>query len=42
MIAYDFHFQVAYFWMRDKGSRSSRLMNVVAQIGVHLDMNASA
>jgi hypothetical protein len=33
MVSFDFHFQVAYFWMRDKGTRTSRLMNVVTQIG---------
>jgi hypothetical protein len=33
MVSFDFHFQIAYFWMRDKGTRTSRLMNVVTQIG---------
>jgi hypothetical protein len=33
MVSFDFHFQIAYFWMRDKGPRTTRLMNVVTQIG---------
>lgn len=36
MVSFDFHFQIAYFWMRDKGTRTSRLMNVVTQIGTSL------
>jgi hypothetical protein len=34
MVSFDFHFQIAYFWMRDKGPRTTRLMNVVTQIGI--------